>query len=142
MRTLPRLLFAVVVLALPLAAAGGPSSAHSTDTNSLFWRVKEKQVDAQFQDWDMAKVLKKIASATGWKVYVEPGTAQRVSVKFKNLPEDEALRRLLGKLNYFRDETNGVSRLFVFQTVSGAATQMVQAEKKDYRIPKMSFWSR
>ncbi|MGD0815553.1 MAG: S8 family serine peptidase [Verrucomicrobiota bacterium] len=135
MRTVPRFWFAVCALALPLAVVAAPSSVHSTDTNSLFWRVKEKHVDAQMQDWELSRVLKKIASATGWKVFVEPGTAQRVSVKFKNLPEDEALRRLLGKLNYFRDETNGVSRLFVFQTVSGAATQMVQAEKKDYRIP-------
>ena len=84
---------------------------------------------------DLPKLLRKIASATGWKVYVEPGTTQEVSAKFKNLPQDEALRRLLGKLNYFRDETNGVWRLFVFQTASTAATQMVQAEKKDYRIP-------
>jgi len=135
MRNVPRFLFGLVCLALPLAVAGGPSSAHTTDTNSLSWRVKQNQVDAEIQEWNLPKLLKKIASATGWKVYVEPGTAQEVSAKFKNLTQDEALRRLLGKLNYFRDETNGVSRLFVFQTASKAATQMVQAEKKDYRIP-------
>lgn len=128
-------MFGLVCLALPLAVAGGPSSAHTNDAYSLSWRVKQNQVDAEFQEWNLPKLLKKIASATGWKVYVEPGTTQEVSAKFKNLPQDEALRRLLGKLNYFRDETNGVSRLFVFQTASTAATQMVQAEKKDYRIP-------
>ncbi len=133
MRKLPRLLFGLVCLALPLAVAGSPAPA--IDTNALSWRVKQNQVDAEIQKWDLPKLLRKIASATGWKVYVEPGTTQEVSAKFKNLPQDEALRRLLGKLNYFRDETNGVWRLFVFQTASTAATQMVQAEKKDYRIP-------
>jgi len=64
------------------------------------------------------------------KVYVEPGATEVVSTKFKNLPEDEALPAFAGQLNYFRDETNGVSRLFVFRTVSKAATQMVQAEPK------------
>ena len=121
-------------MALPLALAASPSPAHASDTNALSWRVQQNKVDAEIQKWDLPRLLKKIAAATGWRVYVEPGTSNEVSVKFKNLPQDEALRRLLGKLNYFRDQTNGVSRLFVFQTVSTAATQMVKAEPKDYRI--------
>jgi hypothetical protein len=133
MRNVPRFFLGLVCLALPLAAAGG--SPPATGTNALSWRVKQNQVDADIQEWTLPKLLKKIASATGWRVYVEPGTTLEVSARFKNLPQDEALRRLLGKLNYFRDETNGISRLFVFQTASKAATQMVQAEKKDYRIP-------
>jgi len=130
MKRVSRFLFAVVCLTLAV------SSALASDTNTLSWRVKQNQVDASIQNWPLFTLLKKISSATGWKVYVEPSTTADVSVKFKNLPEDEALRRLLGKLNYFRDQTNGVSRLFVFRTVSTAATQMVQTEpKKDYRIP-------
>jgi hypothetical protein len=131
MRDVPKFFLALVCLALPLAAVGGPVRA--SDTNSLAWRVKENQVDAQIQKWDLPRLLKNIASATGWRVYVEPGTSNEVSAKFKNLAQDDALRRLLGKLNYFRDETNGVSRLFVFQTASKAATEMVKV-KKDYRI--------
>jgi hypothetical protein len=134
MRKISRLLFGLACLTLPLAAAASP--AHETDTNALSWHVKQNKVDAQIQNWSLPRLLKNIASATGWRVYVEPGTSNEVSVKFKNMPQDEALRRLLGKLSYFRDETNGVSRLFVFQTVSKAATQIVKAEpKKDYRIP-------
>ena len=119
MRNVPRFLFGLVCLALPLAVAGGPSSAHTTDTNSLSWRVKQNQVDAEIQEWNLPKLLKKIASATGWKVYVEPGTAQEVSAKFKNLTQDEALRRLLGKLNYFRDETNGVAAVCLSDRLQG-----------------------
>jgi hypothetical protein len=123
----------LVCLALFLALV--PCPAHASDTNALSWRVKQNKVDAEIQKWNLPRLLTKIASATGWKVYVEPGTTEDVSVKFRNLSQDEALRRLLGKLNYFRDQTNGVSRLFVFQTVSTAATEMVKAEKKNYRIP-------
>ncbi len=82
----------------------------------------------------MPSVLEKIARATGWKVYVEPGVDEPVSVKFKDLPQDEALRRLFGKYNFAKDKTNGISRLLVFRTTATAATQAVRAEKKDYRI--------
>jgi len=134
MKTVVRSRFSLLCVALLLAAV--PSPAHPPDTNTLSWRVKQNQVDAEIQKWSLPKLLKKIALSTGWKVYVEPDTTATVSAKFKNLPEDEALRRLLGKLNYFRDETNGVARLIVFRTASKAATQAVQAEpKKDYRLP-------
>jgi hypothetical protein len=114
--------------ALMLAAA----AAFAAD--SLDWRAKQNQVDADIQSWDLTTLLKKIARQTGWNVYVEKGADTAISVKFKNLPEDEALRRLLGKLNYSQDQTNGVSRLFIFRTVAKAATQVVAAEKKNYRI--------
>jgi hypothetical protein len=108
------------------------SVAFAADT--LDWRTRQNQVDADIQTWDLSTLLKKIARQTGWKVYVEKGAATDISVKFKNLPEDEALRRLLGKLNYSKDQTNGVSRLYVYRTFAKAATQIVAAEKKDYRI--------
>jgi len=128
MRRVSKCWAAGVALALMLAA----SAAFAAD--SLDWRVKQNQVNADIQSWNLPTLLKKIARQTGWRVYVEKGAATSVSVKFKGLPEDEALRRLLGQLNYSKDQTNGVSRLFVFRTVAKAATQVVAAEKKDYRI--------
>jgi hypothetical protein len=110
------------------------AAAAAFAADSLDWRAKQNQVDADIQSWDLATLLKKIARQTGWKVYVEKGADITVSVKFKNLPEDEALRRLLGSLNYAKDQTNGVSRLLIFRTVAKAATQVVAAEKKNYRI--------
>lgn len=126
------MILAWMVLALPLAASA--KNPPLTDTNFLSWRTKEDKVDADIHRWDLTRLLKKIAMVTGWRVYIEPGTTGVISAKFKNVPQDEALSRLLGRLNYMRDQTNGVSRLFVFQTVSKAATQIVPAEKKDYRI--------
>jgi hypothetical protein len=119
---------AIIGLALLLAAVAASAA------DSLNWRVKQGQVDADIRSWDLSTLLKKISRLTGWKVYVEKGAATAISVKFKNLPEDEALHRLLGDLNYAKDKTNGVCRLLVFRTAARAATQIVVPEKKDYRI--------
>ncbi len=121
-------------LAVAFSLAFGLASAEQRAADSLDWRVKQNQVDANIDNGTLLPLLKKIARATGWKVYVEPGAATTVSVKFKEVSQDEALRRLLGKLNYARDATNGVTRLLVFRTMAGAATQAVPVEKKDYRI--------
>jgi hypothetical protein len=141
--TLPAQQFAVifagmrrtwVFLAMALSLALGLAGVESWAADSLNWRVKQDQVDANIDKGTLLPVLKKIARATGWKVYVEPGADAAVSVKFKDVPQDEALRRLLGKLNFARDKTNGVTRLLVFHSFAGAATEAVRAEKKDYRI--------
>ena len=109
-------------------------AATALAADSLDWRAQQNQVDADIQSWDLFTLLKKIARQTGWKVYVEKGAQTTVSVKFKGLPADEALRHLLGKLNYAKDQTNGVTRLFVYHTAVKAATQAVAPEKKNYRI--------
>jgi len=110
------------------------AAAASFATDSLDWRAKQNQVSADVQSWDLYTLLTKIARQTGWHVYVEKSAETTVSVKFKDLPADQALRLLLGGLNYSKDKTNGVTRLFVYHTVAKAATQLVKAEKKDYRI--------
>jgi hypothetical protein len=124
LRFLPGLVCLIFLLSAVVARAN----------NALIWKTRQNQVDAQIQNWDLPQLLKKIAGVTGWLVYVEPGATEEVSTKFKSLPQDEALRRLLGQLSYFKDQTNGMTRLFVFRTVSSKATQVVKAQGKDYRI--------
>jgi hypothetical protein len=115
----------IAALSLPAAQAA----------DSLVWRADQDQVDANLTGYTLPKVLRKIAGVTGWKIYYEPGSAADISVKFTNAPENEALRRLLGKLNFAKETTNGVTHLLVFQTVSRAATQAVAVDKiKDYLI--------
>jgi len=121
-------------LAVVFSLALGLASAESRAADTLDWRVKQNKVDANIDKGALVPLLMKISRATGWKVYVEPVTNITVSVKFKDLSQDEALRRLLGKLNYAKDQTNGVTRLRVYRTLASAATQPVPAEKKDYRI--------
>ena len=106
--------------------------------DSLDW--KKDHVDASIESWNLNTLLEKIATATGWQVYVEPGTSTSISVKFKNQTADEALRRMLKNVNYSRKETNGISQLFVYRTDAHAATQLVKAAKtaaakKNARIP-------
>src|SRR6185503_13500055 len=57
-------------------------------TDSLDWRQAKgrEQVSADIATWDLTTVLENIASATGWDIYVEPDTKQKVSTKFKDRP--------------------------------------------------------
>ena len=80
---------------------------------------------------DLWNVLQEVSALTGWEVYLEPGTSSEASAKFKNLPRNDALRRLLGKLNFeLSPQSNSVPKLFVFRTGAGNATQRIGAEKK------------
>jgi hypothetical protein len=118
-----------------LAAVLTAGSAQATD--ALLWRTQQDKVDAQFDNWSLIKLLKKVSAVTGWKVFVEPGANYVASAKFNNLSEDQALRRLLGNLNYSRASTNGATELYVYRTIARAATELVPAPpaaKKDYRI--------
>ena len=95
--------------------------------DSLVWHGEQNRVDAEIQSWDLEKLLQKIAANTGWQIFVEPQTAHTVSVKFKNLPQGDALRSLLGNLNFaLLPQTNGSPRLFVFRTSLQEATQLVR----------------
>lgn len=108
--------------------------AFVSHADSLDW--KKNRVNASIDDWNLNTLLEKIATATGWQVYVEPGTSTTISVKFKNQTADEALRRMLKNVNYTRKETNGISQLYVYRTDAHAATQLVKAKKSD--APKKS----
>jgi hypothetical protein len=63
-----------------------------------------------------------------------------VTTRFQKLKPDEALRRLLGDLNFaLLRPTNGPARLFVYRTSLQDATQLIEpsarTKKKDQRIP-------
>ncbi len=95
--------------------------------DTLNWSTNQNRVTADIQTAKLLKVLQQIATTTGWQVFVEPqATTQTVSAKFKDLPPPEALRFLLGNLNYaLVPETNSSCRLFVFGTNLRAATELV-----------------
>jgi hypothetical protein len=94
------------------------------------WNTNQSRVTADVKAGNLPTVLGKIISATGWQIYIEPGTSHTVSAKFKNLPPGEALRLLLGDLNFaLVPETNGPSKLFVFRTVRQNATELVRGPR-------------
>jgi len=107
-------------------------------TGTLSWNSSQQKVSADLKSEDLFKVLEKIASTTHWHVYVEPDALHPVSAKFKNLPPGEALHLLFGDLNFaLVPEANSKSRLYVFRTSRGNATQLIQPSAKDTGKPRI-----
>src|SRR5207244_1796083 len=99
--------------------------------DSLVWRPEQNQVDAQIESWPLSKVLQSISSATGWQIYVEPDTQYTVTTRFRKLKPADALRRLLGELNFaLLLQTDGPTRLFIYRTSVHEATQLIQLPRK------------
>ncbi|MDB6017424.1 MAG: hypothetical protein JWR19_1913 [Pedosphaera sp.] len=99
--------------------------------DSLVWHKQQERVDADIHAWPLPRLLEKVAAATGWQVYLEPSASHEVSVKFKDLPSGQALRSLLGDLNFVMiPETNAPSRLYVFRTSLQQATRRIRAPAK------------
>jgi hypothetical protein len=113
---------------------GLPCMAGAADP--LVWRADRNQVDAEIESWPLPKVLEAIASATGWQIYVEPDTQYTVTSRFQQLKPPEALRRLLGELNFaLLPQTNGPARLFIYRNSVHDATQLIQVAKKTRADP-------
>jgi Subtilase family len=113
-------LAAIFCLCLALISGAG------AQTNSLVWNTAADRVNADIHGEPLWPLLEDIAHQTGWHIFVEPGTTRVASTKFKDLPSDDALRMLLGKLNFaFVPQTNGPDFLYVFTTSRGSATRRV-----------------
>ena len=122
---LPLSIFALT-LCLLLACSLGARAAE-TNSNSLVWHKAAGRVDADIHGEPLWPLLEDIAHQTGWHIFVEPGTTRSASTKFKDLPQDDALRMLLGKLNFaFVPQTNGPDFLYVFTTSRENATRHVE----------------
>ena len=95
--------------------------------DTLNWETNRNRVSADIKAGKLLPLLERIAAVTRWHVFVEPDTTHTVSAKFSNLPPGEALRLLLGDLNFaLVPETNAGPKLVVFRTVMKNATQIVR----------------
>ena len=113
---------------LSLLVASLCFNARAADTNSLVWHKTAGRVDADIRGEPLWPLLETIARETGWRIYVEPGTTRNASAKFKDLPSGDALRMLLGDLNFaLVPRTNAASQLYVFRTARQNATRLVHA---------------
>src|SRR5690242_11326727 len=100
----------------------------AANTNSIIWNTAADNVTADVHGEPLWPLLEDIARQTGWHIFVEPDTARNVDVKFSDLTSGEALKKLLGDLNYaFVPKTNEASQLYVFLTRRENATRMVTA---------------
>lgn len=118
------------------------SAVAARGAESFSWNKQTDRVTADVRSWQLDTLLEKVTADTGWQVFLEPNTKHEVSAKFSNLPPGQALRLLLGELNFaLVPETNGSPKLFVFRTVMSSATQLVQkpepktAERAAKKIP-------
>ena len=103
----------------------GTAIGLAADGGSLAWRAD--RVSADLKNCQLPQLLEQIASESGWQVFVEPGASYAASTKFKDLPVQEALRMLLGKLNFaVVPQSNAPARLYVFHTSMNQATQLIR----------------
>ena len=124
--------FQFIVLCGLLAAGGGARAATggSAATNTITWHRATGMVDAEVHGCELLPLLEGIAQETGWHIFVEPGTERKASARFHERPVGEAMRILLGTLNFaFVPQTNGPNFLYVFATRIEAATKAVKAVK-------------
>ena len=112
------LLLAVQLLAAVLSPAA----------NSILWDAKNDTVSADVRGEALWPLLEDIAHQTGWHIFVEPGLSQKADVKFSQLNSGDALKKLLGNLNFaYLPKTNEANQLYVFATTMRAATTRINA---------------
>jgi len=111
--------------------ACGSAQAGAATTNILVWHRDTDTMDADVEDWTVLALMEKIAGATGWHVFLDPDARHPVSAKFRNRPFGEALRSLLGDLNFaLVPQATGPSQLYVFRTSRSQATQFIRPHPK------------
>ena len=99
--------------------------------DSLSWKKDQDSVTAEINSWELPTLLENIAGATGWQIFLEPGTKKTVSAKFKERSPGEALRLMLGELSFaLVPQSNAPPKLFVFHTSLQEATQLIRAPLK------------
>ncbi len=112
-----------LVAAACLFAALLPCSA----ADALKWNKSADRVDASIETWTVPQMLRRVAASTGWEIYLDPEIKSRVTTKFTDKKQGDALKRLLGDYNYaLVPETNGSSKFFVFRNTRAQATQAIE----------------
>jgi hypothetical protein len=114
------------IFLLFMVALCSAGMAWAASTNSLVWNAAADRVSADIRGEALWPLLEDIAHQTGWQIFVEPGIDQKADVKFSSQPSGEALKKLLGNLNFaFVPKTNEASHLYVFATRRENATRQV-----------------
>jgi hypothetical protein len=121
---------------LMTAAASLLHGAPPRPAGSLEWRETDSRVTARIDGWPLDRLLETIAAKTRWQVFVDPGARHEVNAKFTALAPGEALRRLLGPLNFVlvpATDARSQPKLYVFHTSRAAATQRIEGAPESPR---------
>jgi hypothetical protein len=101
--------------------------ATSIAADVLKWDASRDRVDAVIETWTVPQLLQRVATATGWEIYLDPEITNRIPTKFTGKEHGEALRRLLGDYSYaLVPETNSASKFFVFRNSRDQATRAIR----------------
>lgn len=93
------------------------------------WDAKERRLSAEVESAPLKQTLSKLSAATGWKIYLAPQVNETVSVQFKDRPANDALRTLLGQVNFALVPGKGTkANLYVFRRTMSEATELVELE--------------
>jgi hypothetical protein len=118
-----------VIYAVTLAVVFHCANTRAGAAEVLNWNTNQNRVSADIQSLPVARLLGGIARHTGWQVFLEPNVSHTVSTKFQDLSSGQALRMLLGDLNFaLVPQTNGPTHLYVFRTSMVKATQIIHPE--------------
>ena len=120
------------VFALLWLVSLAPGALAASTPPALTYNRARGEMDARIDGWTLRRLLDQMVLATGWQVYVEPGTQHPVSSSFRGLETREALRRLLGDLNFaLVTPTNSPAKLFIYTTSVQQATQLIAGAAAD-----------
>jgi len=120
---------------LALAVLGSMVAADANEV--LNWNTNRNIVSADIQSLPVERLLGGIARHTGWQIFLEPKVSHTVSTKFNDLSSGQALRMLLGDLNFaLVPQTNGPTHLYVFRTSMGNATRIIHPEDLVSKVSK------
>ena len=96
-------------------------------TGRVRWHGEEKKVDADIRGMSLERILSQLARVSGWKVLLQPGSDRPVYARFRNTERGEALRLILGDLNYaLLPQNGGGSELRVYKTSMSEATIIIK----------------
>ncbi len=97
------------------------------------WKPEQDKLSADLRRINLADALKAVGGRMGWNVWIEPGLeSRRVSTRFTDLTVSEALRRIMGDLNYalIRGKSAETSKLLVYATSASRATKKLNLSEQ------------
>jgi hypothetical protein len=114
---LPTCLVILLSLSLPWAfgRAADPPESDPDTSSSLVVTARQGLVSVKAQDAPLRDVVERIGKALNISVTGQTGADERVSTEFKDLPLEEALKRLGANYAYISDaNSGGTGRIVLF----------------------------
>ncbi len=125
-----RLRFFIIALLTLVVFVRSDEKPAVLDSSGIVWRP-DNTVSASIENWPLDQVLQALSDLRKWQVLVEPDLKSSVTTRFKNLPQTDALRRLLNDVNFvIIPSRKGPSRMLVYETSSKNAVRRIVPTKR------------